>query len=73
MAKQLVSGGLADCVLAVGFEKMERGSLQAKWTDRAQPIEKHALAMNDLHGITASPMAAQVRMKTFLQTQSLFI
>jgi len=60
MAKQLVSGGLADCVLAVGFEKMERGSLQAKWTDRAQPIEKHALAMNDLHGITASPMAAQL-------------
>lgn len=27
LAKQLVSGGVADCVLALGFEKMERGSL----------------------------------------------
>jgi len=60
MAKQLVSGGLANCVLAVGFEKMERGSLQSKWTDRAQPIEKHVMAMNDLFGMTASPMAAQL-------------
>ena len=27
MANQVVSGGLSDCVLAVGFEKMQRGSL----------------------------------------------
>ena len=27
MAKQFVEGGLADCVLALGFEKMEKGSL----------------------------------------------
>jgi hypothetical protein len=27
MANQLVAGGLADCVLALGFEKMQRGSL----------------------------------------------
>ncbi|GFS10534.1 non-specific lipid-transfer protein-like [Elysia marginata] len=30
MAKQLIEGGLADCVMALGFEKMERGSLSAK-------------------------------------------
>ena len=30
IAKQLVQGGQADCVLAVGFEKMERGSLTSK-------------------------------------------
>ncbi|KAG9471692.1 hypothetical protein GDO78_013673, partial [Eleutherodactylus coqui] len=29
MARQLVQGGLADCVLALGFEKMERGSLKS--------------------------------------------
>lgn len=30
LAKQLIETGQNDCVLAVGFEKMERGSLGAK-------------------------------------------
>jgi sterol carrier protein 2 len=30
LAKQLVEGNMANCVLALGFEKMERGSLTAK-------------------------------------------
>jgi len=30
LAKQIVEGGNADCVLALGFEKMERGSLSSK-------------------------------------------
>ena len=30
LAKQLVEGGMANCVMALGFEKMERGSLMAK-------------------------------------------
>lgn len=30
LAKQIIESGNADCVLAVGFEKMERGSLSAK-------------------------------------------
>ena len=30
MAQQLVAGGISDCVLAVGFEKMKRGSLTGK-------------------------------------------
>ena len=29
MAKQFVEGGLAECTMALGFEKMERGSLSA--------------------------------------------
>lgn len=33
LAKQLVETGNNDCVLAVGFEKMERGSLSAKVRD----------------------------------------
>ena len=38
MARQFVEGGLADCVLALGFEKMERGSLRRRSTrDRTQP------------------------------------
>lgn len=30
LAKQIVESGNAECVLAVGFEKMEPGSLSAK-------------------------------------------
>src|SRR3954453_20243417 len=45
MARQAIKGGLADCVLALGFEKMEKGSLGVKYTDRTNPIDKHAMAM----------------------------
>eukprot|EP00127_Corallochytrium_limacisporum_P000194 Clim_evm11s7 gene=Clim_evmTU11s7 len=40
LARQLVAGGLADCALALGFEKMERGSLKNKYEDRSSPMEK---------------------------------
>ena len=30
MANQLIAGGIADCVLALGFEKMQRGSLSSQ-------------------------------------------
>ncbi len=39
MARQAVKGGLADCALALGFEKMELGSLGVKFTDRVNPID----------------------------------
>lgn len=29
LGKQLIEGGNADCVLAIGFDKMQRGSLGA--------------------------------------------
>ena len=34
LARQAVKGGLVDCALALGFEKMEQGSLGVKYTDR---------------------------------------
>ena len=30
LAKQMIQGGVANCVLALGFEKMERGSLKSQ-------------------------------------------
>ncbi|GFR14904.1 non-specific lipid-transfer protein [Trichonephila clavata] len=41
LAYQLVKGGISDCILAVGFEKMERGSLTSKFRDRVSPLDKH--------------------------------
>lgn len=60
MAKQIIESGNADCVLALGFEKMERGSLSSKFFDRTNPLDKHVTAMADIAGINDSPMAAQL-------------
>jgi acetyl-CoA acyltransferase len=60
MARQAIKGGLADCVLALGFEKMEKGSLGVKYTDRTNPIDKHAIAMFELREPEASPGAPQM-------------
>ncbi len=60
MAKQFVEGDLADCVLALGFEKMEKGSLGVKFTDRTNPMDKHAGAMIEMRGYEPkAPPAAQ--------------
>jgi sterol carrier protein 2 len=34
LARQAVASGAADCVLALGFEQMQRGALKAHWDDR---------------------------------------
>jgi sterol carrier protein 2 len=59
MAKQLVEGGLADCVLALGFEKMEKGSLGAKFTDRTNPLDKQFELLVSLRGFEKAPPTAQ--------------
>ncbi|XP_011296998.1 non-specific lipid-transfer protein [Fopius arisanus] len=60
MAKQIIESGKADCVLALGFEKMERGSLTSKYTDRTNPMEKHVTLMAEISGINESPITAQL-------------
>ncbi|XP_045605799.2 sterol carrier protein 2 [Procambarus clarkii] len=59
MARNLVLGGQAECVLALGFEKMERGSLSNKYTDRENPIEKHVICLANIADIEKAPIAAQ--------------
>ena len=34
LARQAIASGMADCVLAVGFEQMQAGALGSIWTDR---------------------------------------
>lgn len=38
-ASNLIRGGLADCVLALGFERMARGSLGTNFPDRESPVK----------------------------------
>jgi acetyl-CoA acetyltransferase len=60
MAKQFVEGGLADCAMALGFEKMEKGSLGVKYTDRTNPMDKHFKLMVELRGFAKAPGAPQI-------------
>lgn len=50
LGKQIIESGNAQCVLALGFEKMERGSLMSKYTDRTNPMGKHVELMAELAG-----------------------
>jgi acetyl-CoA acetyltransferase len=60
MARNAIRGGLADCALALGFEKMEKGSLGVKWTDRTHPIDRHLQAMMAERGWDEAPWAPQM-------------
>jgi acetyl-CoA acetyltransferase len=60
LGAQAIAGGLAECVIVVGFEQMEAGALSAKWTDRANPLDKFVGVMNEEQGFTQAPPAAQM-------------
>jgi sterol carrier protein 2 len=47
-------------VLALGFEKMQRGSLSSQYSDRSNPMEKHVEVMASKYDLTASPITAQM-------------
>jgi acetyl-CoA acetyltransferase len=60
LGRKFIQGGLADCVLALGFEKMEKGSLGMKYEDRTNPMDKHFTDMITRRGFAKAPPAAQV-------------
>jgi sterol carrier protein 2 len=60
LAYQAIGSGVSDCVLALGFEKMEKGSLGTKYGDRTNPLDKHVMVMMDMQGFAPSPPAAQM-------------
>jgi len=60
LGKQAIEGGIAECVLVVGFEKMEKGALGSKFNDRTNPLEFHVNVMNEVQGFTSAPPAAQM-------------
>jgi acetyl-CoA acetyltransferase len=57
LAARAIRGGLADCVLAVGFEKMNPGSIAMMFDDREEPLAKHMAALAELYP-PAVPFAA---------------
>jgi acetyl-CoA acetyltransferase len=59
LGRQAIEAG-AECVLVVGFEKMEKGALGSKFTDRTNPLDKHAEVMSRVQGFNQAPPAAQM-------------
>lgn len=57
LARQAIEHGIADCVLAVGFEQMQRGALQSHWTDRPTPFDDFDHETDVLVGNSQVPLA----------------
>ena len=60
LARQAIESGEADCVLALGFEQMQRGAIQSHWTDRPSPFDVFQDAADAAQGPNPGvPIAAQ--------------
>ncbi|QDQ90756.1 lipid-transfer protein [Rhodococcus sp. WB9] len=55
LATQAVLSGQVDCALALGFEKMQAGSLGSTYDDREQPMMRHLLALAELQEFAMPP------------------
>lgn len=63
MARQFVEGGINDCVLALGFEKMARGALGGGSDGgdfKTSPVARHYGVMASRHGFEMTPPTAQI-------------
>ncbi len=61
LAAQAIRGGLADCTIALGFEKMKPGSLESTYDDRTNPMDKHVMAMAEISEVLFPAGAVDVR------------
>ncbi len=60
LARQAIENGAIDCVLALGFEQMQRGALGSMWTDRPSPFTRFDEVTRAAQGWDdAAPMPAQ--------------
>lgn len=59
LARQAIESGIAECVIALGFEQMQRGALGALWNDRTSPFARFDDATHAIQGESDAPMAAK--------------
>jgi len=57
VARSAVAAGMAECALALGFEKMGR---VATYSDRAYPLDRHIASMNARHEKSDALITAQM-------------
>jgi len=59
MGRTLVKNGAADCVLVIGFEQMQPGSIKSVYDDRPSPMGLSTRIMEETYGKHDSPRNAQ--------------
>jgi acetyl-CoA acetyltransferase len=57
LARQAVASGVAECVLALGFEQMAPGAITAQFPDRPTPFDAFNTATDELVGQPDVPLA----------------
>ena len=60
LARQAIEGGVAECVLALGFEQMNPGALGAVFEDRPNPLEKFIQSADEIEGKSKVPVALRL-------------
>lgn len=56
----MVKSGLYDCTMALGFEKMARGSLTLAFPDRVSPLDKFIKKNDEMRKDSGKPFAPQL-------------
>ncbi|MDD7814992.1 lipid-transfer protein [Mycobacterium sp. CSUR Q5927] len=59
LARQAIEFGVADVVVALGFEQMQRGALAMSYTDRPTPFASFDTVVHGIQGESDAPFAAQ--------------
>ena len=60
MAHSMVKGGLVNCAMALGFEKMFTGSLKSFFGDRVNPLKDFIVQNAEMRGHQTTPFAPQL-------------
>lgn len=60
LARTMIRGGTADCVMVVGFETMNPGSIQSVWNDKPLPMEVTQKITEEMSGKQDSPLVLQL-------------
>ena len=60
LARQAIEGGVAEYVLALGFEQMNPGALGAVFEDRPNPLDKFIESANEIEGKSKVPVALRL-------------
>ena len=60
LARTLVKGGIANCVMVIGMETMKPGPIKSVWDDRPSPMGLSMKMMNDTRGVNDQPRNAQM-------------
>lgn len=60
MANQTIMSGQADCIMALGFDKMFTGSLKTFFDDRSNPLENFYAKDMEMRGKSKAPAAPRL-------------